>query len=107
MKMIDTDQKNLVDEQLAEAVQEVSTAREKALALALYRDYDGVDILPFEEQSAGFTTEIDKFKMGFEWEGWRKRPPQRGRFEVFERYDFRQLTEREREMILSHIEVQE
>lgn len=91
---------DLIDDELQEATHRIALAKERLLALALARGYDGVD-MNFDRQKLGRQKD---FRFGFEWEAWEGEPePLEPYTSNTQRYDFRGLTEREKLQLLAHV----
>jgi hypothetical protein len=90
----------IIDEQISEATRRISLEKEKLLALALARGYDGVDI-KFERN---YLSNPDDFKLGFKWEAWKGEPEPINAYDSnIQRYDFRMMNDREKVQLLSHV----
>jgi len=100
LNQTDTD---VIDDKMMEATQRLAEERERLLALAFYKGYDGVDIHTKDR----IVTDVNQHKMGFEYEVWEGEPPTLDRFgQKVRRYDFRGLTREEKRIVLSKVGVQ-
>lgn len=93
---------DVIDDQLVEATQRMAVEKERLLALALLRGYDGVDII----LEGTFLSRKDDFKLGFKHEAWENEPPARDNFRAnVQTYDFRGLTDQEKRELLARVGV--
>jgi hypothetical protein len=90
---------DVIDEELREATLRLAQQKERILALALLRGYDGVDITftnPHPQRHYEYVDCID-------WEGWKGEPePLEPYASGTQRYDFRVLRDHEKEQLLAH-----
>lgn len=101
--VIDQTETDLIDDKMQEATQRIAQERERLLALAFYKGYDGVDI----HTKDNIVTGVNQFKFGFEYEAWEGEPPKLDRFgQGVRRYDFTALTEEEKRVLLAKIGVE-
>lgn len=90
----------ILDEQITEATREVALAKERVLAYALARGYDGVDITLTSPK----LSRQEDFRHGFEWDVWNGEPePLEPYTSRTQRYDFRGMGDCEKRQLLAHI----
>jgi hypothetical protein len=93
---------DVIDDQLREATHRIAEQKERLLAMALLRGYDGVDIT----LSDPTPTRQSDYKHSFEWEAWEGDPePLEPYASNTQRYDFRVLRDHEKRQLLAHIGV--
>jgi len=93
---------NVIDDQLREAVMQLAEQKERILALALLRGYDGVDI-EFTDRTP---TRHWEYQNCINWEVWEGEPePLERHGSQTQRYDFRVLRDHEKEQLLSRVGV--
>lgn len=102
--VLDKSSVDIIDQKMQKAVERISIERQKLLALALHKGYDGVDIFMGES----IVTDYRDYSMGFRYEAWQEEAATIDRFERnVQRYDFRVLDEEEKQRLLARIGVVE
>lgn len=95
---VDNSSVELIDEQMMEAVDRFAAQKEKILALAYLKGYDGIDITVTTPRIGN----VEDFRHGIEWEGWMGEPePLEPYTSRTQRYDFRNLSDREKMRLTS------
>ena len=93
---------DIIDKKMQEAIERIVIEREKILAMALHKGYDGVDI----HMDTSLVTDYNDYSMGFNYEAWEGEPPTVDRWgSNVQRYDFRVLDDEEKQMLLARIGV--
>lgn len=92
----------LIEEKIQEAIERIAIERERILAMALHKGYDGMDI----HMDTSLKTDYNEYSMGFNYEAWKGEPPTVDRWSSnVQRYDFRVLSDEEKRMLLARIGV--
>jgi len=93
--------REIIDDTMTKMVNEIMIKQERLLLLALKKGYDGVDI----KLDSGLASAPSEFSIGFEYETWKGEPRSIEPFERnIRRYDFRMLTEEEKEKAIEKVE---